>query len=367
MRKYQLNKYMKNIHKYGLIAVVVILLGIGIYNGNKTDTRSANLKIGVIASLTGIGPLGENYVNGAKLALEDYKVKHPEANIELIIENDEYDSKKGISAYKKLTSIDNVDAIVNLSSPTVDAVSSEVHTWNKPWIQLGEEGNPSTDNIIAIFPGQKEAVVGVGREVKADGHAKVVIVAHQVSAYQRFIDGFQEGYGSNVEVIRVNPTDKDMRSTALKIQSMKPDAVAIFMPIESGATLIKRMNETSKSPLPQLYFDTGLQLGIADYKKQFGDIKFLEGSKAPYMISPTADTFKLAYKNKYGIEAGVFSDYGYDSLAMILESYEANSEKWITNIQKSEFTGVSGKIKLDILGGRIPEFKIVTVKDGELK
>jgi hypothetical protein len=84
------------------------------------------LKLGVIAPLTGLvengDNLGQGFANGAILAQEEYQESGSNPKVTLAIEDDNYDSKKGMSAYQKLVSVDNVNSLINLSSPTMIAV-----------------------------------------------------------------------------------------------------------------------------------------------------------------------------------------------------------------------------------------------------
>ena len=358
---------MPKIIKYSVIVVVLLLLGVISYFGFASKDVSDTLKIGVIAPLTGLpGNLGENYVNGVNLALEDYKKANPESKIEIIVEDDGYDSKKGISAYNKLVSIDNVDAILNLSSPTVDAVHEQVNKWEKPFIQLGEEAEHKDDNILEIFPGQKAALIAVGEQAKKDGYKKVSIVTQQIAAYERFIDGFQEGFDGEVSITRINPAETDMKTFALKVSAEKSDAIAIFMGAPATATFLKALNQQSIE-IPQLYFDVGLQFGLEDLRVALGNLELLEGSKGAFIISETRDDFKESYKAKYGVESGMLSDYGYDAFMFLMSGHNKESKTWIKNLKGHSYSGVSGDIKLDEFGDRLPEFKIVTLVNGELK
>jgi len=300
------------------------------------------------------------------LAFEEYKEKNPHLNLELIVEDDGYDSKKGINAFNKLKSIDDVDAIINLSSVTIDAIHDQVNEWNKPFIQLGEETDHRDDNVFEVYPSQKAALVAVGQQAKKDGHVRVSVITEQIAAYQRFIDGFEEGFGSKVSVSKINPTEIDMRTFALKVAQEKPDAVALFMGSTAAANFVKSYSQQMGS-IPPIYFDTGLELGIDDLKKSLGNLSLLEGAKGASIITDIHPRFKSAYKERFGIDSGALAEFGYDSFMLLMSKYESSSSKWVSGLKESSYEGVSGTIQLDKFGDRVPKFKIITLVGGKLK
>jgi branched-chain amino acid transport system substrate-binding protein len=359
-------KNMKNKNKISVVIIVILLAWISA--GLSKPNSSKAIKIGVISVLSGENSdIGQNFANGIKLAADQYQKDHPEVKLELVTEDDGYDPKKGVSIYKKLTSIDNVDAIINMSSPTVDAVHEGVNVWNKPFIQLGEEAVHKDDNIFEVFPGQKSALVSVGEQARKDGYKKITIVTQQIAAYERFIDGFQEGFKGEVNIVRISPTEKDMKAFALKVASEKPDAVAIFMGSPATAEFLKALHDQGRIS-PQLYFDTGLQFGLSDLKNALGgDLSLIEGAKGAFIISDTRQDFKDAYKEKYGKDSGMLSDHGYDAFMFLMSSYQKNGSDWVKSLKTQTINGASGLIKLDQDGDRLPDFKVITVISGELR
>lgn len=359
-----------------LVAIIVLVLAIwgilsmssrtGTQEGIKNGANSP-VVIGVISPMSGeIATLGNNFTNGIKLAHAEYMAAHPGADVRLVIEDDGYDQKKGISAYKKLTSVDNVDAIINLSSPTVDGLHEDVKVWNKPFIQLGEEAIHENDNIVEVYPGQRAALVALGEQAKKDGHKKISIVTQQIAAYERFIDGFEEGFGSDVTITRISPAEKDFKTFALKVANEKPDAIALFMGSSASVGFIKAYNQQNKE-IPQLYFDVSLQLELPTFKSGLGNLSILEGSKGAYIVANTQESFKGAYNAKYGVDAGELADNGYDAFNVLMSAHAADSASWIANVKKTSMNGASGPIKFDEFGDRLPDYKVVTLVGGEFR
>jgi hypothetical protein len=91
----------KGIYTVILLAIVVLgaaaVLRSGGVFGGVSSGNSANIKIGLMSPLSGeYAVAGENYQKGIELALDEYRVKNPDAHIELVVEDDGFDVKKGI-------------------------------------------------------------------------------------------------------------------------------------------------------------------------------------------------------------------------------------------------------------------------------
>src|SRR5688572_10596065 len=112
-------------------AVVVVAGGLALAGGS--DDASDGVKIGLITGSSGqYAVVGENYIKGVELAKEVWLEEHPDDEVEVIVEDDGYNPQKGLAAFQKLTSVDNVDALVNMSSPTIDSIYSRARELNLP-------------------------------------------------------------------------------------------------------------------------------------------------------------------------------------------------------------------------------------------
>jgi ABC-type branched-subunit amino acid transport system substrate-binding protein len=175
--------------------------------------------VGVISSLTGLvaggSNLGQNFANGVTLAFEQYKKTNESPVVSIDIQDDGYDSKKGVSAYHKLIDIDDVNAIINLSSPTIDAIASNVKDKiDLPVIQLGSQSNPDNDNIFEMYPNQYAAVSTLADLINKAGHKKIVVASQQIEAYAKWVDGFSKAHTGQTINEKIDPSATDFRPIA---------------------------------------------------------------------------------------------------------------------------------------------------------
>jgi ABC-type branched-subunit amino acid transport system substrate-binding protein len=132
--------------------VALILIGAGIYFIAPPEP-AGTVKLGVIAGTTGqYASAGEGYLKGFELAREEWNAEH-ELKFDAVVEDDGFDSKKGIAAYQKLSSIDMVDAYAILSTFTIDVVKADVTVAGKP-VALGFEQSVAAedDTIFQVLP-----------------------------------------------------------------------------------------------------------------------------------------------------------------------------------------------------------------------
>lgn len=357
-------KFMKKRIVLALVVILILVVTISTFSRNGTG----NIKIGVIAPLSGLvsggDNLGQGFANGIILAKEEYE-KKTGTKVNLTIEDDRYDSKVGLSAYQKLLSIDKVNALINLSSPTIDVIKDDVKRQNIPVLQLGAESEVEKDNVFQMYPDQT-SIKMMADVANKDGVKNVTVVMEQIKAYEKFISDFESGYGGVTNIIRIPATDKDYRSVALKLKETNPDAVMIFAGSQVGSKLLLRLSDINYKP-NKLYFDISLQLGLSDYKDILNDkINIMQDAKALYSVAQINSSITKTYKERFGDEEGSLTGYGYDCFNVITATYNKDSRKWQENISKYSGEGVTGKISFDSLGLRPPEFSIATFTNGEL-
>lgn len=352
--------------KYFIGAIIVIVVLV-VFSNFSTKNRSSELTFGMIANLTGdYAVVGEGFSKGVDLAQEEWNRNNPEKQIRVIKEDDGFDAKKGLSAYKKLTSIDHIDGLINATTITIDALYDEVVHAGMP-VALGfEQGiEAKNDNVVQLWPGSVPGEVKLGEYIKGKGFKNVVLYVDSGSAaFQRLADGFKTGYGLPVQEIKVAADGSDIRTNALKVRSIKPDAIVFVVKPTSGALLFKELKSLRANA--QYVFDANMQAAFSDYEKILADTNVLNGSIVYTVPTQYRTTFSNNFKKKFGSEPTIGSETGYNAFTLLALSHDKNKAKWVENMQKASFDGADGKIIFDGNGIRIPELKIGTIEGGKL-
>jgi len=355
----------------GIIILLVIVGAVLMFKGDGSDTNSANaskgFNMGMISILSGdYAVVGENVRNGAILANEIYNKAHPDAKINLTVEDDGFTGGKGLSAFKKLTSIDKVDALINVSTPTIDSIYETVTKANMPVIQMGEQGRePSDDNVFGLFPSSALSEYDYGVYFKNKGVKEMTLVYTNADAMVRFVEAFKKGFQGKTTEFKIDSAEKDFRTHALKVAGTSPSNIGLFIFPEQGANFMKEFLKIAKNK-PQFFFDANFQSGYTDYKRIMGDLTVLDGTFIGTIDSNVSDEFKKLYKEKFGTDPGFLADIGYDAFNLLVKTRDTDGKVWINNVKNISMDGAAGKIEFDSAGNRKPKTKIMIIKDGKI-
>ncbi len=347
---------------YSLIVVVIIIAAVVLVG----DEKDKNLAIGVISSETGeFGAIGQSFSQGVKFAFEEYKSKNPSSKVSLTIEDDGSESKKALSAYNKLTSLNKVDALINLSSPSINIIYDSVTARKLPVIQLGEQDViPTDDTVYQVYPTQEAPQIATGEFArKISGGNNTVLFYTNDSTVIKFSNYIKTGYGKSfTEEFKLDQNQKEYATIVAKAMSHNPKFVVLSVYSSSGARIIQEMLKYPNRPT--IIFD--LIYDSTEYANALGDLSVLDGSYAMSLKSDLNADFVQKYKAKYGTDPSVFVAYGYDAFNTLVQNYDQNPDKMNANMEHVEMNGATGKITFNDLGLRQPEFAIKMLDNGKL-
>lgn len=347
------------------IIFVVAIVVVGIVAIYSTSKKTSELRVGLIAPLSGeYAVAGENFVKGVTLARDVYLREHPNSKIDLVVEDDGFDIKKGISAYKKLTGADNIDGLITVSTPLIDAIHEEMRMLDMPIMQLGiQTVGVAPDNIFQTSPDTKAGIIILAKYLNKNfSFKKTALVYDNTAVGLAFYEAFEEAYTNTHDDSVIGKRD-DIRGAAIKIAGGNYDSVVILSSPENGALMTREILSLLKTK-PQLIYDAQLQTGFDDYQRILGDMNVVDGAISFWFKEGNTEKFVTEFKNKYGEEPGFLADFGWDTFNVFAETQSDDSKKWTENIQKTKILGASGSFSFDLNGVREQEIVITTVKDG---
>lgn len=354
-----------------IIALIVIGGGYFVFskqNSDKSLTEVKPIKIGIISGLTGeYASAGQNLVNGAELAKDLYIKNNPGKKVELIVEDDQFNAQKGLTAYKKLVEVDKVDAILNMTSPTINAFYDLARSKNIPVVIAGEQGRPAEDdNVFQVYPNSLPMYAGLAKYIKDSNLGNTAFFYLNDSTWLRFADEFRKNYGNGLGEYKIIAGQTDFRTIITKALAKKPNVMVYLGPPTEGALIVKETTQMTSQKL-LFMFDPAFQAGINDYKKILGNLNILDNGKVVVLKQSSNIDFSKAYKEKFGVDVGFPADLFFDGFNLLVNNYSSDNKVWIENMKKANFEGAGGLIKFDDVGVRLPEFKIKTIQNGEIK
>jgi branched-chain amino acid transport system substrate-binding protein len=366
----------KNITKLSLIILVIVFLAITITKLNTSD-NSKEIKIGVIASLTGPGAyFGEQFINGLNIAIEEINDNGGIKNkkIKLIIEDSKTDNTTALTVAKKLVEIDNVSIILGDSwnSTTLTIMpyinqkkivmispnaSLDVFTKDDYFFRLV----PKTSDFMKVL-----AEYANKNDIKTVAFARASGVFGE-EHYTDFKSEFEKLGGKIVADETFDVKSTDVRSELMKIKDKTPDAV--FDLHASGPSVGLLISQAEQLGIKTKYIGTWSVENSA-LLKQYG--KEIESIIYPFMFdgenSKTTKLFseKIILDNK---TMDFFIASGYDIANIITDTIKntgsTDSDKIKDELLRiKEYDGVSGKFSFDKNGDAIRNIFIKTVKNG---
>lgn len=344
-----------------IIGVVVILVILAAVIYSPKEKPAGKIKVGVIAPMSGqYGALGESIKDAILMSFEN------DPNIQVIFEDDAFDPKKAVSAYQKLTSIDKVDTIINVDSPSLDANQALIEKDNILTFHLTESNTKKDDTVFQTIPFSYPIFSAIGKEAGTRYKRIAVVYSGSLDIFKTDAEYFKKELGGNVvtEDFNVSP-NSDMRTEVTKILAFNPDAMTVIVDKDTGIKLLKTLAEQKGNRNVSVICDANIEFVVGDYIKALGSDKMLQGCISANLPADTAQSFKDAFRAKYKYDPLFISDYAYDSAEMIKKLEGVSKKDWKSTIAKMNFEGVSGKVSFDNLGTRPAAYELHIFKDGK--
>jgi branched-chain amino acid transport system substrate-binding protein len=336
------------------------------------------VKIGHVGPMTGgIAHLGKDNEMGAKLAIDDLNAKKikiggQEVKFQLLSEDDGADPKQGTTVAQKLVDAKVNGVIGHLNSGTTIPASTIYKDAGIPQI------SPSATNPKYTLQGYKTAfrVVAndgqlggtLGRYAVKESKAKSIALIDDRTAYgQGVADEFEKAVkaaGGKV-VGREFTNDKATDFTAIltSLKGKKPDLVFFGGMDAVAGPMLRQLKQLGMN----VKFMGGDGICSEELGKLAGDamsdsqVICAEAGGITKEKSAAMDAWKKRFKEKFNTDVQIYAPYVYDSvMVMAAAMQKANSAepaKYLPELAKSNYDGITGKIVFDAKGD---------IKDGTL-
>ena len=346
-----------------LIVVALIVIGLSIIlilNEHATGLivgNEAPLEIGVFTPLSGDAAIyGDAMKKGLDLAAQEVNQDGGVLGREVrLVYSDTYlDSKEAVSAVKKFIEVDGIDFIIAAEGSGATSAA----------VPLADSSETIMMIPIASTPTLKDAGDYVFRIIASDAYQgrKIAEIAESLNKKSAGILYLNDAYGFGVKntfkqefdgrVIEesFNQGDSDFKTQLTKIKNKDPDVVVIVARTDAP-NIIKQIHE--------LGIDVQI-IASAEFKdeslvKATGDLA--EGIILPFYTETTDYVdYKEKFEEKYDEEPALFSDYGYDSLMVVVDAIEAGRSFETLEVKERLYDtahyGATGIVKFDYFGER---------------
>jgi branched-chain amino acid transport system substrate-binding protein len=342
----------------GIVFIIIIVALTMLGQRGKSSTTNETVKVGVIAPLSGqYAVIGEGIRDAMLLNTKNEK------GITFVFEDSQFDPKRAVSAYQKLTSVDNVDIIVNVDSPSLSSIQSLVDEDEILTFHLTESDSKKKDTVFQVMPFSYPIFGAIGKEASKK-YDRVAVVYGSLGIFTTDAEYLKNEMAPNeiVQDVKISP-NSDLRTEVSKILASNPDAVTVILDKDTGIKFLQILKQQKGDKKIDVICDANLEFVVGDYIKGVG-ADMLEGCISSN-LPDIKQSFKDKFKQEFGYEPMIASDYSYDVVSIIKEIKKLPKDKWPEAVQKISFQGESGKISFDETGTRASEYVLKTFKDGK--
>ena len=343
------------------------------------------IKIGQASPLTGnIAHLGKDNEHGVQMAIDEINeaggvdIAGKKMKLEMVSEDDQADPKTATTVAQRFVDQKVAGVIGHLNSGTT-IPASKIYN-DAGIVQI----SPSATAVAYTAQGFKTAFrvmandaqqgLVLGNYAVNKLKAKKVAIVDDRTAYgQGLADEFEKAAKmAGATIVKREFTtnqETDFNAILTGIKGAKPDLI-FYGGMDAQAAPLKK--QTKKLGLSAIvmsadgtYTAEFLKLAGADAEGTFGS-----NPGKPLETLAGGNEFKDKFKAKFGVEVQIYSPYSYDATKMMVAAMQkagsSDPVKYIAELQKMEYQGVTGNIafdeKGDIKNGAIGVYKVVNGK-----
>jgi len=360
--------------------ILLIIVGVGVFVlGQSNTNKDSNeiIKIGILAPLSGpVARFGEWTVRGAQVALKE--INHRGGvlgkSLEIVVEDDQCNSSKAVSAVNKLQDIDDINILISycaLVSPAITPIAKDRSVIFAPTFKIKKLENVSSSHYIAMQPSTDFEISRLFKYLKDQNVKDIGMFYTTNDFWTSYRDSFvasAENNDMNISIIEpVDFKQNDFRTQLSKMKGRRPDV--IFGGLNPGplGNMMRQKDE--------LLIDIPV-VGI--WGTQAPDLINTGGSAVNGIVytyyyedgfTKRNERYMESYTARYNEEPELISASTYDAIFIIKHIVEIcgeeNLECMIEETNKiKDYEGASGIITFSN-GTTIKDVFLKTVKDRE--
>lgn len=321
---------------------------------NSRSSDDTTLRVGVIQSLSGIAAEdGKTSVEALKLAADEIN-RSADIRVDLFVEDDATDSKRSVSAYKKLQR-KGVHAIIGPTwSFTVNSVLPlagrdkliMVNTSTIPeCLELGKANGYGYSTATRVT----EHVRAFDRYLTQHPASSVVIFISNNSWGHAQADGYRKILKQRKikildELESAGHDANDWRALLPKVKALNADLWLLLLNKSDLDIIIRRAREINTPARFFASYHFTDVLRIREDLRPFEEVCFPH----PGPLPGSADRFAKEFRKRYREDPKVFSDRGYDTLFLLHKAFQLAQKKGISiqkALRKTTLQGVAGEYR----------------------
>jgi neutral amino acid transport system substrate-binding protein len=313
----------------------------------ETTASGDGLKLGALLPATGdLSAIGQPMLDALPLIVDEVNACGGvnEADVTLVVEDDQTDPTAGAEAMTKLVEADQVGAVVGAFASSVSTAAVDIAARTEvPMVSPGSTSPVFTEKAAAgDFNGfwartappdtyQAEALAQLAIDRGWQNVSTVVINNdYGVGFEEAFVREFEERGGTVVN--KDNPTRYDPKATTFESEAAaafggEPDAVVAVLYAETGSLLLKSAYEQGLTEGVQILLTDGVQ--TPEFPEAVGQTAdggyILAGAigTVPGAGGPALEEFNTKWEEAKGEPPGAYVAHTWDAAALLMLAAEA--------------------------------------------
>ncbi len=346
----------------GAAALVAAVAGMVLAVGCGSEAEEGTIRIGVIVPLSGnLSPLGSSTLEGIEYRVEQINAAGgiDGRMLTLKVEDNRGDQSQSISAFKKLTGLGGVTAVIGpITSTNALAVANPVTQAGVPTVTptaTNDQVAPASPFLFRAcfkdsFQGEVVAQYALGQGITSAATMTELSSDYSIGLVRSFMQAFRKGGGTIAAEVSYQEKDTEFGPQLSQIK-------------ESGAKLVFVPGYPGEVPL---ILKQAKVMGLAatfcgadgwdhqDIIQQSGDQivgAFFSGAFSPEDQREIVQNFVTAMTARTGTEPGSFEALGADSVTLIVEAIKAAGSTEATAVRDAmtrleKVTTVTGPITM---------------------
>ncbi|MEN8243698.1 MAG: ABC transporter substrate-binding protein [Thermodesulfobacteriota bacterium] len=346
-----------------LITLIFVLFVFFIPNG---VIAADTIKLGVVTPLsTGDFRSGKINVQTVELAVEEINAKGGVMGkkLEVVVADDEGKPAAGVIALKRMIAKENVSAVVGLWHSSVAVAQEKVATQMQVPMMLHYSWTDDltaghSDYVYRVGPFNAEIAQLALPYIKEN--FKNIGILYETNAFgtgfAEYLEKIAKAAGLNVYSIGYpqEATDLKPQLLQLKAKSPKPELLVIAAVYEATNLIPKQALEIGLSPEMKILcsWDWPTYPAFQEILGEKGvGVTYATFESDELKLSPLGESFKKAYKAKYGTVPPVFALFLYDEVMILAETMEriksSDPKAIAAALKDTKFEGTTGLITFE--------------------
>lgn len=340
----------------------------------------APIKIGATLALSGkLAKIGSSQSQALQLAMEDINAAGGIGgrHVKLIVEDNGGDPKSAVQGVNKLLQSDAIDALFSSFSHITAAIKEPVKRSNRLMFYAASIGDIATESpfFFRDWGDADSQGKSLAQAAASQGHKTFALLSEAsegCAAIEMSFDGEAKRLGLwEAAKESYAPGETDFRPLLLRLKQKNPD-VLVFCTWRDSGLIMKQMKSLGLISLPTVHFLAPLipDSDTAEVRKLYEENKslivwlgFVEGN-----LTDQQKLFFTRLKERFNSEPRMEAVLAYDDLMVLAKAMKEcgsiDPTCVSTKVRRSDYTGVSGRLRFDDQGRSNREDLIIEVRNG---